>query len=1496
MFALRDPTDLANVAVLRAVFLIWQKRGTRESWIWLAENLSRMMDILSSSDSQDVDLDINIGPFANALIAFSLVQGTSELSPDALYIRRNLALYAIDKYNTCRSRLSIEKVGIRPLPIESSLIGLTLTLLDDWPAAQGMISRAIPKDVQKRKYHRADVRCLEMYHDILVQRDRLEDLADLVVVKFRTIYPMMVEETMFQSKKADLVEVLFRALTGLKDPKGYFGRMVDEDMEAFKAKGGVVPQPVQEPPREKAVRPPPPLSPVRQAQETTTPLGAEEQDDDSQEHEVGKEGPDWEAMSEEQYDELYDEYNRINEVHPLDPPEQEVLPVISRPPRAKGPNRSTAMFQPRTRWLGPMMFMAFARPPHDPLIAFWWLYRLYRLKMWISPHHAADLGVMLAQKNKNAEFTQVFTRLQESHHTLSYSVRKRFLYLLLQFGYFDTARALQAHLIREYHTTISEEDRLIYARGMIAQGLVGKSIGALETAFGKHNLPNNPEALHWLLRLYSPRATTPKYKPKVEWLVQRLKDLSLEDRRYFHILLEWYADKGETQPALLAFSEFLSQGGRPDIETFSTLLRLFSRLTDMRNVDRMVQAAIESGQTLTGEFCAKVLDAGIRSQDYLTVARRYTGFPAHIKSHPEVVSAILRAFVFLAVPYDFVLRFFRRMPNPVVRQWHSLILSACDIGRMDVAESLLHEMYSRNGEDSNAPRPDVYIYTSLMHGYLRLGEKLRAKDVYDEMMIKCYFPTGVTYSMILSSYIAGRPDASTAEQAHAFAMSIYNLARQGNLPEKGEALKRVPFLLFGRLIALSGKLKRWVQAQRYYDLATRDSAPTIELKTTLLQVHRLEGATDKVVALWNEIYLQAQAHTGLSPDDPSSGVASKSRMAMSNILCMPLSITLDALGSAGRYHEMVQLWASVNRAGYGVDASNWNHYAIALARSGDLEAAFWIVDRILLRRYERVKRRARKALREGVDLLPVDTARGPRDAQTRAADDAMINRIAQDNGIERSSLQAIDDYPADQLPFTRAQIQETQNTPLSPSARRPNVRARSQRRSTSDASPRTLITELVADEEVDMSVVTQQLLVRWRVGDESWRPSRLLQTVLSTAYGELQLRRHAADQQQRSSLRFASGNGPNTTSGEIVTLACFNDAPIRGRGGTPKLTTARGTLGRLAHAYPGVVRMIIQHRKTSDQIRYGEAVGHLDRCRRDARRWFGARKARLRLRGLDRDTPMDQGEMEEMKEIKEAIEAAKINVEEREVEKVNKRGFAKNRLEGRGQQRTIERGEGLKNFRSKRLGTASWLRYVKAANNISAPLASNVGNAPEEPLSEEILLEGENLTPEEIEEEIKRIEGYDQVRSHLGFKRAKPLKGSTSRPMYLDTDPFSDPESWKQFTNLQKDAIYRPNTVPLETKRSRFPVHERTRGRKSREGMFDNSEQPEMDTNDYALLHTPELWELREERRRETMDWEAEERLRQEAEERENRKSIFQRQPKRRGFGLRQYEEEDDVD
>ena len=243
---------------------------------------------------------------------------------------------------------------------------------------------------------------------------------------------------------------------------------------------------------------------------------------------------------------------------------------------------------------------------------------------------------------------------------------------------------------------------------------------------------------------------------------------------------------------------------------------------------------------------------------------------------------------------------------------------------------------------------------------------------------------------------------------------------------------------------------------------------------------------------------------------------------------------LDMLSAQGRNTEVRELWTRVRDAGFGFDSGNYNHYAIALARTGDIVSAFHVVERVVLPRWTEVRRRRSRAMRQGAQL----PALSPEENE--------------------------DDMAQHEDPI------DVNDTPVDIPDRPPNRRARFRFENPFDQPA-----------EKNPESVASRLLESWRPSDMLWRPSLLLIAVLDQAYSELERVR------QRAVIGLASDEG----DGESLRLTNFGDAPVRDPDGEPTRSTPAALLMLLNRRYAKSVDLIMLYRRRRRSREFEERSG-----------------------------------------------------------------------------------------------------------------------------------------------------------------------------------------------------------------------------------------------------------------------------------------------------------------
>lgn len=285
------------------------------------------------------------------------------------------------------------------------------------------------------------------------------------------------------------------------------------------------------------------------------------------------------------------------------------------------------------------------------------------------------------------------------------------------------------------------------------------------------------------------------------------------------------------------------------------------------------------------------------------------------------------------------------MSSPDSYTFALLIQSACDAGQMSIASDIFHEMDKLATYWDSTLYIDVYILTIIMAGYLRAGKRQQAKAVYDEMVARKIQPTAVTFSIMLNSY-GNQRSQEALEIAEEFLKEVMaNPDKTWAVPSHGKpsALE----LVYGPVIrgySIMGQAEDVERMNEEYIAA--GGVETLGTLSARFDVYRRTFQIDKVKELWPVIFELGVEHVKKLPI-LNEGDPSVNRL-LNNILCLPLSMYIDALSAAGEHEEIALVWKAFQDQGFTFDAHNWNHLSVALVRAGQVERAFQIVESVIL--------------------------------------------------------------------------------------------------------------------------------------------------------------------------------------------------------------------------------------------------------------------------------------------------------------------------------------------------------------------------------------------------------------------------------------------------------------------------------------------------------------------------------------------------------------------
>jgi hypothetical protein len=138
---------------------------------------------------------------------------------------------------------------------------------------------------------------------------------------------------------------------------------------------------------------------------------------------------------------------------------------------------------------------------------------------------------------------------------------------------------------------------------------------------------------------------------------------------------------------------------------------------------------------------------------------------------------------------------------------------------------------------------------------------------------------------------------------------------------------------------------------------------TLGLLTALLDAYRRSRNMEGVMKVWPQIlqislrFSQGKYLFGRGAGQKRKTVRQpEHNLPRINTMCVALSIYIDALSEAGQHDQIGATWAELQDYGFGFDAHNWNHLAVALIRAGDVERGFRVIEKVLLPHGRRVAR------------------------------------------------------------------------------------------------------------------------------------------------------------------------------------------------------------------------------------------------------------------------------------------------------------------------------------------------------------------------------------------------------------------------------------------------------------------------------------------------------------------------------------------------------------
>ena len=532
---------------------------------------------------------------------------------------------------------------------------------------------------------------------------------------------------------------------------------------------------------------------------------------------------------------------------------------------------------------------------------------------------------------------------------------------------------------------------------------------------------NQPNAHHYSIAMLT-HARDGDFDAVIAWL-EDMQRSGLQPNNYtFTTVIQAFSKTNDLQSLSDVFSKMRKLGAKPDVATYTILLALFADRKDSESAESLYRSACEDGIIPDIRMTRSLMDAHVASGNLKGATRVFDyliSLPRTSRYLPlEVYNIIIKAHVLIGAPFRVVSKLFFKLKNmelvPDKYSYSLLVMSACDAGHLRTATDIYYEMIREEEANPSVSLISAHVLTIVMSAFLRQGDKVRAKEMYNEMIDRGIQPSSITYGAIVKSYgNEGTPES--LQIAEEFIKRLVSVPKEERNWDK-ENSKGKPALvqLYGPLLHSYALQRNVDECERLYgEYLEAGGKPTIAMLSHVLEAYRRSGDIEGALAIWPHITELASTVT-FNADVPEHSFTSRPPGIQ-----LPLSIYIDALSYAGLHTEVALVWRSMYKNGQRFDSHNWNHFAVSLIRAGQLLPAFEIMEKVLLPYMDTIDRNA-ETPEEERDKNPTSPLSDPTDQEVVIAGVPLqrtLQSIAQlrMHGTEQR-VRAKEEY-ADALPF-----------------------------------------------------------------------------------------------------------------------------------------------------------------------------------------------------------------------------------------------------------------------------------------------------------------------------------------------------------------------------------------------------------------------------------------------------------------------------------------------
>ncbi|KAL4081543.1 hypothetical protein V8B97DRAFT_48939 [Scleroderma yunnanense] len=572
-------------------------------------------------------------------------------------------------------------------------------------------------------------------------------------------------------------------------------------------------------------------------------------------------------------------------------------------------------------------------------------------QLLLSVHHQLALVRALTKTNLFALGNETFSFIRPSSYKPYLSLG---LYLHARQG--NVTRAEEFFHSLRRRNGLTPIDRAMLMHAYAVSGRVETVIELFHEFFPEKERRDEPMIFHYTAVIFA-YAQRKDFDGLNHWLKTMIQAGHTPDAHVYSIILESFASQGEVDTVAAILDQMRAAGIQPTRVHYTTVIKFLALRRDPASAEAIYKRALREGITPDHIMITALMNAHVEAGSWAGVIRIFDYFKAsryrNLSLTIQVYNTLLKAYVLIGTPFHTVLALFRKLRHtgacPDAYTYALVIQSACDTGLMNIASDLFAEMQDRVIQWQPHRGIEIYVLTIIMAGHLRLGHKLQAKDVYEDMISRGIQPTSITFSQILHAY-GNQGTKESLQIAESFLQNIVNADPERRTWATPGSLQAALETLHSPLMSIYSKQRDKESVERLFEaMLDAGGEPSFVSLTILLDVYRRSGNIDAVHEVWEQVWelaLRRSRVDELFKDEDLAPMSPLSRQ--SNLLCLPLSIYIDALSAAGQHSAVPDIWLKARSHGFSFDSHNWNHLAVTLVRAAELDRAFAVVERVIL--------------------------------------------------------------------------------------------------------------------------------------------------------------------------------------------------------------------------------------------------------------------------------------------------------------------------------------------------------------------------------------------------------------------------------------------------------------------------------------------------------------------------------------------------------------------